>query len=323
MGLACGPNAVGPADPVEAIEVDLTFVRFYEERTELVGVRLDDGAETTIASVQGELFAATPRAWSFDGSSIALGRSDGVVVLDAAGNEQRVIAGAYDAEWSPVERKLAYRRALEPVGEELRVLDFDDGRDRVAHAILGFQSSTWTPDGQLLVAVNYAECALWKIDLSSDDRSCILEAAGVEAISAGADRIAFVAVEQLAENSTAWPLYVMRSDGSDPQRRLDNVSPLSRSSWSADGSLLAAERISKGGSPLVVTVVQADGVMQSTYGPSSVEPVYAPEGNMLAFLDTGEPARVVVVEGEDEIWRSSLPPETTRQYERFPAWRPR
>lgn len=326
MILACGPNVAEPVEPMDAIEVDLSFVRVQEDRAELVGVRLEDGAEVVLAASAQGLFSATPRAWSFDGRLVAIGRSDGVVVLDVAGHEQHVIAGAREADWSPIERKLAYHRSLAPAGEELRVLDFDAGEDRRVSA--DRSGNTWMPGGELLVAPYYDDaCLLYRIDPPSKKRSCVFESSrgvsGVHAIAAGADRIAFVMAESVAEDRVVWPLHVMRSDGGDPRRVLDYVSPLSSASWSADGASLAAERIiaEDNGGPVVVTVLDPNGEVKQAFEPNSVEPVFASDRDALAFVDGSDAARIVVVDGEDEIWRSSFPPGV-RTYERFPSFRP-
>jgi Tol biopolymer transport system component len=260
--------------------------------------------------------------WSPDGRRIAWSNQGSVFVMDADGRgPRRLVSHPGDAraveapQWSPDGTKLAYGYAREPFGpSEVYVVNADGSGD---HPLTAGRDPRWSPSGARLSFVRGGE--VWTVDAGGsgarrltkdpfDDagaaewapdgtRLVAVRATGLYVIKAGGagqSRIVRsvggatdTARWSPSGNKIAWThegrVAVVGADGSGLRGLAEGADPV----WSPDGTRLAFDVASGGGSTPIFVIAAAGGTAKAITPDSLVagSPSWSPDGHTIVFGD--------------------------------------
>jgi hypothetical protein len=138
------------------------------------------------------------------------------------------------------------------------------------------------------------------------------------AIGPALGRIAYMAKDN---PDTMWDIWVMRGDGSDPQRLTDDPADDMSPAWSADGKWIAF--VSERDGNREIYAMQADGTQQInlTQHPSEDwSPAWSPDGTRIAFSSYRDGNWEIYVMGADGANPNRLTSNSAADY--GPGWSP-
>ena len=238
----------------------------------------------------------SPAAWSPDGRWVATIDANGVELVRADGGERRLLRALSPTltrfAWSPDGTKLV----LEDDGE-IAVLDVATG----AEARLGPGAQpAWSPDGERIAFVRAGAIATMGAD-GSDARDVTSPAEGVSDSSPlwspDGQRLAFLRTRQLPSGAESW---IGIDDGSYVTAIGGHY--VDSFTWSSDGrTIYYSSRSLRDVFHLFTVGPNLRAVRQLTRGAGDDrEPVWAPDGRMVAFVQNGA-SLVVLDRGRERV----------------------
>ena len=221
----------------------------------------------------------------------------GLFTIDPDGSDERtvVVAGIWDANWSPDGQRMAYS-----TGEVVRIWTVRaDGVDlRHLTSLPGHQfNPVWSPDSRRIAFLRSDDFVfggeLWVMDANGDNQEQIATPTGASEIAWSPDgkTIAFTSFRE-GESQGVW---AVNADGTAPRPLSPNCSVegtcsgprgYADPSWSPDGSRLAIVSSIGGNSDIAIQVVDPAGNPMNAFDIGSVVSSlvdWSPDGTMLAY----------------------------------------
>jgi hypothetical protein len=175
-------------------------------------------------------------AWSADGRRLAFRRDNHIYMMNADGTGLMQLALGQNPAWSPDGSLLAF-----DTGVASFVIDPDDPGE-ITYVTAGVEPA-WSPDGSQLaveVDVPLGESDIFVVDLAAPDPVNLTSEPTLldrePAWSPDGSRIVFRRLNRT--ESVGYDLWVMNSDGSDPERVISLPGPQTEPSWISNDQIV-------------------------------------------------------------------------------------
>ncbi len=211
-----------------------------------------------------------------------------IYVMDSDGrNHTRLTinpARDYDPSWSPDGERIAFVSNRERGQEQIYVMDSDGGNPMRLTNDSTHQEPAWSPVAEKIAYVrNKGGRQIWIMDSDGGNQTQLTEMGKNRhpAWSPDGEQIAFV-----SHRNGAAGLFVMKENGSNPERLAPDMNITSNPTWSRDGQWIAYDE-SVGVWPSQIYVVETDGGGQperlTDNLPTKWSPAWSPDGDTIAF----------------------------------------
>ena len=285
-----------------------------------------------IGSSESPRPARPERRWVFAAIAAAI-LVGGLLVTPAFGIGDRLLALIEGAParpevqspvWSPDGRRIAFVSRRD--GRALYVMNADGSGLRIVARVQRLATPAWSPDGRRIVFQGWGDGAVYVVNADGSGQRTLARRGNAPTWSPDGRRIAFVITGKL---------YVVNADGSGHRTltRLGRDGGVASLAWSPDGRkllfLVEPSSAPRCGYCSRLWVLNADGSglrdltrgISGGFGAPASDPVWSPDGRMLAFVRLNTRHGVYVINADGSAVRNLTPKPRGAAYA-APAWSP-
>ncbi|MGH3137197.1 MAG: LpqB family beta-propeller domain-containing protein [Gaiellaceae bacterium] len=226
--------------------------------------------------------------------------------------------------WSPDGRRIAFVNRRD--GRALYVMNADGSGLRIVARVQRLATPAWSPDGRRIVFQGWGDGEVYVVNADGSGQRTLARRGSGPAWSPDGRRIAFAITGKL---------YVVNADGSGHRTltRLGRDGGVATLAWSPDGRkllfLLEHPSAPRCGYCFHLFVLNADGSglrdltreLSGGFGTPASDPVWSPDGRMLAFVRLNTRHGVYVINADGSAVRN-LTPKSRGAFYAAPAWSP-